>query len=252
MISVVIITKNEEKNIIDCLESVSWADEILIIDDFSEDRTLEVAQSLDLKNLKSLRSRLSDDFSKQRNLGLLKAKYDWILFLDADERVTPELREEINTVLIEEKQKPKHAGFYIQRKDVLWGKLLEHGETGNIKLLRLGKKNNGIWKGNVHEVWDMKGNVSELDSHILHYPHPTVSEFLREINFYTSLRANELYKNGIKVKWYDIIIYPKAKFIKNFFLKLGFLDGMEGLVFALFMSFHSFLVRGKLWQLWQK
>lgn len=252
MISVVILTKNEEKNILDCLETVSWADEIIILDDNSDDRTLEIVGNLSLKNLKTMKRELHDDFSAQRNYAISKTKNEWILFIDADERVTPELRREINDFLIEEKNSPKFDGMYIKRKDILWGKLLKHGETGNIKLLRLAKRSAGKWQGKVHEKWAVKGDTEIFDNYILHFPHPTISEFLEEINFYTSIRAAELYENGVKTTLLKIIAYPKAKFFVNYFLKLGILDGLEGLVFAILMSFHSFLVRGKLWLLWEK
>lgn len=142
--------------------------------------------------------------------------------------------------------------FLIPRKDFMWGKMLAHGETGNIKLLRLFNKKNGKMVGTVHETWQTQKAVKTIQNSILHFPHPTISEFLREINFYTDIRAQELFNAGKKAKFVSIILYPKAKFLNNFFIKRGFLDGIEGLVHALLMSFHSFLVRGKLWQLSQK
>lgn len=252
MISVVILTKNEEKNILDCLETVSWADQIIILDDNSEDRTLEIVNSLGFKNLSILERNLQGNFSEQRNYALSKAKHDWVMFVDADERITPELRHEINDFLIEEKNEPKFNGMYVKRKDMLWGKLLQHGETGNISLLRLAKKNSGKWEGKVHEKWNVNGETDIFENYILHLPHQTVSEFLGEINFYTTLRARELFEQNQSSSLLRIIFYPKAKFFVNFILKLGFLDGIEGLVFAIIMSFHSFLVRGKLWLLWER
>ncbi len=247
MISVIILTKNEEKNILDCLETVNWADEIIIVDDYSTDRTIEIIENLKLKNLKIYQEKLSGDFSKQRNYGLSKAKSDWVLFIDADERVTPELRREINDILIEEKNKPMLNGMYVKRIDFLWGKQLKHGETGNIKLLRLARKKAGIWQGTVHEKWLIEGNTDELENSLFHYPHPSLSEFLQEINFYTTLRAKELQRNGKQCSIWEVLFYPKAKFILNYFVKLGFLDGIEGFIHAILMSFHSFLVRAKLW-----
>jgi glycosyltransferase involved in cell wall biosynthesis len=252
MISVVILTKNEEKNILDCLETVSWADEIIIVDDDSKDRTVEIVENLKLKNLKVVSGELHEDFSAQRNFALSKSSSEWVLFLDADERVTTELRREINDFLIEEKNSPKFDGMYIRRKDMLWGKLLKHGETGSIKLLRLARKKSGQWQGKIHEKWMVKGNTDSFSNYILHFPHQTISEFLSEINFYTTIRANELYSKRIKTSLLQIIFYPKAKFFVNYFLRLGLLDGLEGLVFAVLMSLHSFLVRGKLWLLWEK
>lgn len=252
MISVVILTKNEEKNILDCLETVSWADEIIIVDDNSEDRTLEIVENLGLKNIKVIRRGLQKDFAAQRNFALSKAKNEWVLFIDADERVSSELRREINDFLIEERNSPKFNGIYIKRRDMLWGKLLKHGETGSIELLRLARKASGKWQGKVHEEWIVGGNTDTFSNYLLHFPHQTISEFLREINFYTTIRAMELYESGRRASLSQIILYPKAKFFVNYFLKLGILDGLEGLVFALLMSFHSFLVRGKLWQLWER
>ncbi len=252
MISVVIITKNEEKNILDCLESVLWADEVVIVDDNSEDRTLEVVKNLSNKKIKIYSRDLNEDFASQRNYALSKATQKWVLFVDADERVSSELREEINTFLIEGVKTSNVNGFFIKRKDVLWGKILKYGETGSIKLLRFAKKDSGVWTGKVHETWQAEGNLSETENYLIHFPHQTIDEFLSEINFYTSLRAKELYENGIKGSVRNIILYPKGKFFKNYLLKLGFLDGIEGFIFAIFMSLHSFLVRGKLWLLWRK
>src|ERR1035437_6486734 len=137
MISVIILSKNEEKNILDCLETVNWADEIIIVDDNSIDRTIEITKNQKLKNLKILTRSLNGDFAKQRNYALSYAQNEWVLFIDADERVTSELRREINDFIIEEKERPLFNGMYIKRKDSLWGKFLNHGETGSIKLLRL-------------------------------------------------------------------------------------------------------------------
>ncbi len=253
MLSVVVLTKNEEKNIIDCLESISWVDEIIIVDDYSDDRTLEIIKNLEInKKVKVFKRRLENDFSAQRNFFLNKTKFDWVLYLDADEIITKELRDEINTILINEKNNPVNFGFYIPRKDVMWGKLIKHGEMGKIKLLRLIKKDSGKWIGKIHETYQTNKRTSELENHILHYPHQSVNEFIKEINFYTSIRARELYESGVKTSFLQILIYPKAKFFVNYFLNLGVLDGIEGLVLAILMSFHSFLVRAKLYFLCQK
>jgi glycosyltransferase involved in cell wall biosynthesis len=247
MISIIILTKNEEKNILDCLETVSWADEIIILDDNSIDRTVEIAKTQNLSNLKILEQELAGDFSKQRNYALSHATNEWVLFIDADERVTPELRREINDFIIEEKEKPVFKGMFIKRRDILWGRLLKHGETGHVKFLRLARKNAGTWYGKVHEKWLVDGETDSFENYLIHYPHQTISEFLQEINFYTSLRAKELLEKGEKASIVKIIAYPKAKFIQNYFFRLGFLDGLEGLVQTILMSFHSFLVRAKLW-----
>ena len=250
-VSVVILTHNEEGNILDCLESVMFADEIIVIDDYSDDRTEEIIKNLKKSNIKFFKRKLDNDFSKQREFGLLKVKNDWVLFVDADERVSTSLRENIQ-FQISNIQFQNINAYYVKRRDIMWGSELKHGETGNMKLVRFAKKSVGKWKGRVHEVWDVKGVTFELKSVLIHYPHPTVREFLKEINTYSTIRAEELHRSGGKVSFISIIIYPKAKFIVNYLLKLGFLDGLPGFVMALMMSFHSFLVRSKLWQLNQK
>ncbi len=245
-ISAVVLAKNEENNIVDCLENLSWCDEILVIDDNSTDKTLELAKK---HKAKVIKHSLNKDFSQQRNYALKVATGDWIFFVDADERVSPVLRDEIIQTI---KNNPREDSFYIKRDDVLWGRLLKYGETGNTYIIRLVKKESGVWAGKVHEVWVGKSKAGELTNVLLHFPHVTISEFLKDINFYSTIRANELFGQGKKTNWFFIVAYPKAKFIQNYFLRLGFLDGTQGLLLALFMSLHSFLVRGKLWLLWQK
>jgi glycosyltransferase involved in cell wall biosynthesis len=247
MVSAVVLTKNEEKNIKDCLDSISWCDETIVLDDNSTDKTAEIAKKM---GAKVFTRALEDDFATQRNYGLEKAKGEWVLFVDADERVNSALWYEIMAITNDPRN--EFSGLYIKRQDTMWGKKLEYGETGNIKLLRLAKKDAGKWIGKVHETWRVKGKTFTLKNSLTHYPHQTIKEFLQEINYYTSLRAEELFKKKTKVYWWSIVLYPKAKFVLNYFIKRGILDGLAGLVVALLMSFHSFLVRGKLWLLWQK
>jgi hypothetical protein len=174
--------------------------------------------------------------------------------VDADEKVSEALAFEISNVIYNwtnDSIEKEYKGFRIPRNDILWGKELKHGESG-IKLLRLARWNAGKWSGMVHERWIINGNVAILKNPIAHFPHPTVESFLKEINFYTTLRAKELYLHNKKSNILSIIIYPTGKFFSNFFLKKGFLDGIYGLIHSLLMSFHSFLVRAKLWTMWHK
>jgi glycosyltransferase involved in cell wall biosynthesis len=244
MISAVILTKNEEKNIERCLKSIKWCNEIIIIDDGSLDRTVEIAKKY--KSTIYFR-KLGNDFSSQRNFGLSKAKNEWIMFVDADEVVSDALAYEIsNVILIADQDVNGYHGFYIKRTDFLWGKLLMYGETGKIKFLRLAKRNSGEWEGMAHEEWKIKGKIGELKNSLMHFPHQTFEEFLREINLYTSIRARELKSKNVKSNFLSILFFPIMKFIFNYFIKAGFMDGIRGLIFAITMSFHSFLVRGKL------
>lgn len=243
MISVVILAKNEEKNIADCLNSVARCDEKIVIDDFSRDKTVEIAER---NGAKVYRNRLKN-FSEQRNFGLAKAVNDWVLFVDADERVSQSLWYEIDHSINSALEKVE--GYFLRRNDIMWGKELKYGENANTKFVRLAKKTSGKWSGKVHERWNIKGKTKTLNHPLIHYPHQSVQEFLNEINYYTDLRAHELYENKEKANWISIILYPSVKFMQNYIYKRGFMDGIPGLITAIIMSFHSFLVRGKLWML---
>ena len=245
MISAVILTKNEEQNITKCLDSVKWCDEIIVVDDNSEDQTIEIAEKYKTTIYK--RS-LNNDFSAQRNFGLSKTKNEWVLFVDADEIISDALTYEIsNAITFKDQSLRNFNGFYIKRSDFIWGRMLKYGETGRIKLLRLGRKNYGVWQGKAHEEWKIEGLIGNLTNPILHFPHQTLKEFLKEINFYTDIRAKELKTKNFNVSTPSILLYPLGKLILNYIFKRGFMDGMQGLVFAIIMSFHSFLVRSKLW-----
>lgn len=267
-ISAIILTKNEEKNIERCVKSLGWCDEIVIIDDNSIDDTLSKAQSSKLLprrqagktqnqnlKLKIYKRDLNADFAAQRNFGMEKARGDWILFVDADEIISEFLASEIKTQISKLKTQNYNSklkaeliiGFYLKRRDYFMGKWLEHGETSRVKFLRLARRDAGLWKGKVHEIWEVKGEVKELENPILHYPHPTVSEFLEEVNIYTDIVVQRWKEERRKMGFWEILVYPKMKFFQNYLLRLGFLDGVQGLIMAIFMSFHSFLIRSKYW-----
>lgn len=242
MISAVVLTKNEEINISVCLKSLSWCGEIVVIDDYSTDNTVNIAEE---KGARVFRRELNNDFSAQRNFGLEKAKGDWVLFVDADEVVTPRLRDEVIKLL--SNKVIKYSGFKIRRSDVIWGKELKHGETGNIKLLRLARKGKGDWKRAVHETWEIECETGELLNPLMHYPHQTVKEFISGINRYSTLHAQELVKEGKRSNIFKILMWPKLKFFQNWIFKLGFLDGGPGFVVAMMMAFHSYLAWSNLW-----
>ena len=241
--SVIILTNNEQDNIGKCMSSVAWSDEIIIIDDYSNDKTTQIAQS---RGAKVFKRRLNNDFSSQRNFGLKKAKNNWVLFLDADEILTAFLSEEIVRRL--KNINPGVSGFCFKRTDHFINQWLKHGETSNVRLLRLAKKNSGSWIGKVHETWQIKGETEEFSNPILHHPHKNLTSLYEKINFYTGIRAKELSNKGVKSTLFQIVVYPVGKFIQNYVLRKGFRDGTAGMVFAISMSFHSFLVRVKLWQ----
>ncbi len=241
MITAIVLTKNEEKNIEECLKTLKWCDEIIVIDDYSDDRTREIAQKLGAQVFKH---HLKNDYAQQRNFGLEKAKGEWVLFVDADERITPELAREIE----QEVKKDERYAFVFKRQDFFMGKPLKHGESSQVRLLRMAKKN-GKWERPVHEVWKTKWRTKTLKNPILHYSHPSITQFLHQINFHSTLHAKALKQGRVKFSLFRLIFNPLGKFLQNYFWHLGFLDGMPGLIMALMMSFHSFLARAKLFLL---
>lgn len=254
-ITAVVLTKNEEKNIERCLKSLDFCDEIVIVDDYSTDKTLGIIQKLEIKsqNLKSkvkiYNRKLKEDFAQQRNFGLSKANNEWVLFVDADEVVTEELKLEIQSSKLEK------DAFYIKRRDYFWGNELKYGEVRQIRqigLIRLIRKDSGLWMGDVHEVFHTAKNIGQLNGFLNHYPHPTLKEFISDVNRYSSIRAEELFNRGKETNVFEIIFFPFCKFFYNYFINLGFLDGPAGFTYAFMMSFHSFLVRSKLYQLINK
>ena len=247
-ISAVILAKNSETKIRKCLESLDWCSELVIIDDFSSDKTLEVIDLFKDKNkirIKIHQHQLKGDFSAQRNFGLSKAEFSRILFVDSDEVVSQELAEEIKNLLKSDDDRIK--GYFIRRLDIFLGKKLNYGETGNISFLRLGKKEFGQWEGKVHEVWRIKGQTGNLRNPLLHHPHDTLGSFIGKLNKYTTIVAQSWKEQGKEVGFLEILFYPPGKFFNNYILKAGFLDGAPGLIMAVMMSLHSFLARGKLY-----
>lgn len=238
-ISVVVLTKNEAKVLESCLSGLSWCDQILVIDDYSSDETLKIAKKY---RAAVYQRRLGDDFAAQRNFALKKAKGQWVLFVDADEKVSPELKNEI----IKKTKAGEDDGYYLKRIDHFGGRILRHGETANVKLLRLGKRDSGQWRRRVHEVWLIKGKVGEINAPLVHYPHHDLKEFLNKINRYSSLHARAILEEGQRPSLAKIIFFPILKFGQNYLLKSGFRDGLPGFVMAMMMSFHSFLAQSKL------
>jgi len=243
MLSAVVLTRNESKNLGRCLASLSFCDEIVIVDDNSSDDTLKVAEKF---KAKIFVRELKGDFAAQRNFGQSKVKGQWTLFVDADEVVTSKLVKEIRESLSGDVD-----GYYLRRRDFFWGGELKFGETRKVRndgLLRLVRKDSGTWMGNVHEVFHTANKTDRLDGFLDHYPHPNLKEFIADINVYSTLRARELYNKGAGTNIFEIVFLPVFKFIYNYFINLGFLDGAAGFTYSFMMSFHSFLVRSKLYQ----
>ena len=254
-ISLILLTKNESKNIktnFSWLKNCNSINELVVIDDNSTDNTIKQIQKLKKSNGKArlvhFKKPLNNDFSSQRTFAIKKCSNSWILWLDADEKPTTKLINFLNNFTF-----PKNINsFSFKRLDFFLGKKLKHGETSNLYFTRLFNKNHGKFIGKVHEIWQNTEINQKTKLIITHNPHKNLKSLIQKINFYTNIRSKELFDQKIKTNLFQIIFYPIAKFIQNYILRLGFLDNTQGIIIAIFMSLHSFLVRAKLWRLWQQ
>lgn len=244
-ISVVISAFNEEDLIQDCLKSVKWANEIIFINNQSTDRTVEIATKFTDK----IYSRPNNPsmLNLNKNFGFTKAKSDWILSLDADERVSKNLKREIVNRL---KQDKKTVGYLIPRKNIIFGKWIQHGLWYPDYQLRLFKRGKGKFPGkHNHELLKVKGETQKLTNHIIHYNYNSVNQYLNKIAYYYSdNEVTNFLKKGKKLYWSDAIRMPASDFLTNFFAREGFKDGLHGLVLALLQSFYSLVVFAKVWE----
>jgi glycosyltransferase involved in cell wall biosynthesis len=241
-ISAIIPTLNEEIHIADAIKSVSFADEIIVIDSFSTDKTIEIAEKLNVKIIK----RKFDDFSSQKNFAIEQAKYDWIFILDADERVTPEVEKEI----IEAVKDPKDfVGFYVRRSFYFSGKKVNYSGFQRDKVIRLFLKEHCKYAGLVHEKITFNGKISFLNNKLNHFSYRNYDHYISKLNHYAAIRAKELHEKGNKVNIYHVMIKPAARFFIHFIVRLGFLDGFTGFLVAKTQAYGVLTRYIKLWLL---
>ena len=235
-ISGLIITFNEEKNIREVLECFDFCNEIVIVDSFSTDKTLEIAKSF--SNVKIIQNKF-EDFTKQRNLALDNATNDWVLFLDGDERITPELRTEI----IAELNNPmKKDAYYFYRKFFFAGKPINFSGTQSDKNFRLFRKSKAryIAEKKVHETLDVKGKIGILENKLLHYSVSDYESYKNKMIHYGVLKGQELAAKGKKFNILLQYIKTALKFFKAYILRLGILDGKEGYQLSYLQSLSVF------------
>jgi len=244
-ISVVIVTKNEEENIKDALESAKDFSEIIVIDSFSSDQTIDICK----KYTENVFQEEWKGYAKQKQKGIDRASMPWVLILDADERLTPELKSEIFTALDDKSD----SGFYIPRKNFFLGRWIRHGGWWPDYTLRLFRKDRAyIEEREVHEKVVVKGSTKYLKNSMEHHTSRTLSDFLKKIEDYSTLSAKEIGRKGIKPGILSLIVRPLFTFSKMFFLRLGFLDGKHGLILSLLYSYYTFLKYVKAWEKGEK
>ncbi len=240
-LSVVVITKNEEANIERCLSSVEWADELVIIDSQSTDKTVEIATRFGAR----IFSPVWRGYGPAKQEGVDRATHEWILSIDADEVVEPTLAKEIQDVVASETDR---AGYYMPRKTEFLGRWILHCGWYPDRLVRLFRKSKGrLSDAVVHEEVVVDGPVGYLSGHLLHYSYPDLEHYLRKFNTYTTLGAEEAFRAGRKAGWTDLVVRPPVAFIKHYISRQGFRDGVQGFIVSVLSATAVLVKYAKLW-----
>ena len=246
-ISVCIICFNEEQNIRRCIGSCTWADEIIVVDSMSQDKTVAIATEYTDKVFQ----RPWPGYSEQKNFALSQAKGDWILSLDADEEISIYLRDEILTEIRKTEAKD---GYRIPRRSFYQGRWINHSGFYPDKQLRLFRSAKGRWTGGrVHEKVEINGPVGEFRNDLLHYPYKgVISGQLQTVNSFSSLFAQDMHEKGKRYRLSLQLLRPVLKFLEVYIIKFGFLDGVAGLVIAVTSAYAMFVRYVKLRELEKK
>ena len=242
-ISATIITYNEEKNIKRCIDSLDFVDEIVVIDSLSSDNTCAIAKELGAKVIDQKFLGHID----QKQLAVKNATHDWILSLDADEEVSDELKASILKLI---KSPLKHDAYEMKRVSFHLGRWIRHGGWYPDKKIRFFNKQKAHWGGyNPHDKVIVEGTVGQLEGDLKHYVFKDLRHNIDTNNSYSSIMAEDLYKNGKKFSYFKLFLKPVGKFLEVYLYKRGFLDGMAGFIIAVGASYSMFLKFAKLWEL---
>lgn len=241
-LSVCLITANEEERLRPCLESVAWADEVVVVDAESTDKTALVAREF----TDHVHIRPWPGFAVQKNFGLDQATGDWILSVDADEWVTPELRARIEAVL---RADGPADGYSVPRKNIFWGRWVRHGRLYPDWQLRLFRRGRGRFADReVHESVRVEGRVARLEAPLLHVSYRDLSDCLTRFDRYSTLAAEDWIRRGRRVGAPDLVLRPLGRFLSMYVLHRGFLDGWRGFVLAALYAHYVFVRSVKVWE----
>jgi glycosyltransferase involved in cell wall biosynthesis len=254
LLSVAIVTLNEEENLSRTLASIQWADQIVVVDSHSTDRTVEIARAHGAQVI------LRDwpGFTAQKNFAIAQCTGDWILSLDADEELSPELQRQMRTLL---NSAPVWDAFYLRRRNLFLGRWIKHGGFYPDPKLRLFRRNTANFELTpqfgerpVHETIAFNGEAATLDYDLIHHAYPTLSNFIEHMDRYSNLGAELLVANGRTGKSLlafvaRVVLFPLLTFFRDYVLRLGFLDGREGFLLHLYHGTYSSWKYAKAWEL---
>jgi len=243
-LSAVIVSFNEEKKISDCLKSVQFADEVLVVDSFSTDKTEEICHSFGARflNKKWL------GYVQQKNFAANQSTHEWVLSIDSDERCSPSLKKEIQNIL--RNPETAEAGFSIPRKVFYINRWIRNGGWYPARKVRLFQKKLARWEGeDPHDRVEVDGKCGKLTGEIYHFSFDNISSHFQTINNFTTVAAKEKIAKGRRTNIIGILLRPYSMFFKMFLLKTGFFDGMPGFIIAVLSWFHVFSKYVKIWEL---
>ena len=232
---------NEQDMIGDCLASVKFANEIMVVDSFSTDRTLDIAKPLATRVLQHK----YDNSAAQKNWAIPQARNEWVLIVDSDERVPASLAREIQYIL----EKPQFDGYWIRRRNFFMGREIRHGTWGTDKVLRLFRRDKARYQQkHVHAEIELDGNAGSCREKLDHYSYRTLDDFMRKAGRYSAWGAMNARDQGKQASGWRIFGHGTGHFLKSYVAKQGFRDGTPGLIIAFMEGFHAFLKYSKLWE----
>ncbi len=242
-LSVVVVTLDEEERIRACLQSAAWADELIVVDAESRDKTAAIAREL----TEHVFVRPWPGFAAQKNFGLDQARGDWILSLDADEVVSPTLREEIAAIV---ERGGAHTGYAVPRRNVFWGRFIRHGGLYPDWQVRLFARGRGRFvERSVHESVKIEGRVGRLTGHLEHRSYRDVADFLARADRYSTLAAEEWVAAGRRPRpLVDLVVRPIGRFLAMYVGRAGFLDGWRGFLLAVLYGYYVLMRSAKVWE----
>jgi glycosyltransferase involved in cell wall biosynthesis len=242
----IILTRNEAANIAVCIESLRWTDSILVFDSFSTDDTFKIAKDLGVQVIQHP----FENYTKQRNAALAAVNDEWVFFVDADERSSPQQAQEIRTVIAD----PNYVGYWVPRHNYIFGKLTRH--TGwypdyQLRVLRHADAHYDTSR-DVHELVILNGEAGYLKTPLVHYNYRNLAQFIRKQELYTDYAARDLFRQGVKVKPQNYILQPLRHFKWRFFELQGYRDGLHGLELSLLMAWYEFQKYVRLRREWRR
>ena len=241
-LTITVVTWNEEERLRACLESAAWADEIVVVDAESTDKTVAVAREFTDR----IWVRAWPGFVAQKNFAIEQAAGEWVLSLDADEQVTPELRRRIARILGED---GPADGYLVPRRNMFWGAWVRHGGLYPDFQLRLFRRRSGRFAGDgVHESVQVGGRVQRLGEALVHHSYRGLEDFVHRSNRYSTLAAGDRIRHGRRVRLPHLILRPLGRFLSMYIMRLGFLDGWRGLILAILYADYVFLRMAKAWE----